>query len=261
MPLAPFAAVKRRAAAKTGPRSRASAARPAPKGRPSATLATAQDSKERILNAASAEFALRGFAAAGVDRIAARARLNKAMIYYHFHNKQDLYRTVLRQLFGAIGDRLEALVATSDPAPTKLNQFVDVLVSEGQRHPHFAPIILRELAEGGRRLDEQTYTLMLRLAGAMRSILDEGRTAGQFADIDPILFHMTTMWSIVSYLATEPIRASIARVAHLDVARFDPDRFIRHMQTINQKALALCPSDNPAPAARSARPRQHGDLR
>ena len=48
------------------------------------------DTRTRILAAAAAEFGVHGFAATTVDRIARRARVNKAMIYYHFPNKRAL---------------------------------------------------------------------------------------------------------------------------------------------------------------------------
>jgi len=73
-------------------------------------------SRDRILAAATAEFALRGFEGTTVDRIAARARLNKAMIYYHFRSKKDLYSTVLRSIFTTMGDGLTA-IAASNAAP------------------------------------------------------------------------------------------------------------------------------------------------
>ena len=202
---------------------------------------TKPPSSQRILDAASAEFALRGFAAATVDRIAARAHLNKAMIYYHFRSKQNLYRLVLRDIFTAIADRLHAIAVSSDNPNDKIDRFVDVFVREGLTRPHLAPIVLREVAEGGRRLDEQTYTLMISVVRTMTGIIEEGRTAGQFADIDPILLYLTTVWPIMVYLATDPIRKSIARVARFDPARLDPDRFITHMQTLNRKALARYP--------------------
>ena len=55
-----------------------------------------RDSRAQVFAAAAAEFAERGYEAAGVDRIARAARVNKAMIYYHFGSKLDLYREVLR---------------------------------------------------------------------------------------------------------------------------------------------------------------------
>jgi len=208
----------------------------------------ASDSRQRILAAAATEFALRGFAAAGVDRIANRARLNKAMIYYHFRSKQNLYGAVLRDIFGFMGDTLQAIAALPVEPAAKLDRFVEVLVHEGSKRPHFAPIVLREIAEGGRRLDEETYTLMLRVVRAVTGIVSEGRDSGQFGPVDPVLFHLTTVWPVLVYLATEPIRASIARIAKFDVARFEPDRFIHHMQTMNRHALSVRADHEPSAA-------------
>ena len=66
-------------------------------------------SRGRLLAAAAQEFAARGYEGAKVDRIAARARLNKAMLYYHFHNKAALYREILRDVFGAAAAAVEAV--------------------------------------------------------------------------------------------------------------------------------------------------------
>lgn len=50
--------------------------------------------RERILNAASAEFAEHGIAGARVDRIAASAQANKAQLYTYFGNKSALFEAV-----------------------------------------------------------------------------------------------------------------------------------------------------------------------
>ena len=65
----------------------------------------------------------------------------------------------------------------------------------------------------------------------------EGRAAGRFADIDPLLLYLTTIWPTVVYLATASIRSAVARVAHFDPNRLDPERFIRHLQMLNRRAL------------------------
>jgi AcrR family transcriptional regulator len=209
---------------------------PRPRGR-RRTSAPIPDSHQRILSAATAEFALRGFEAATVDRIASRARLNKAMIYYHFHSKRALYSTVIREILTLMGDRLAAISSSGASPIDKLDRFVATFVTEGERLSHVAPIMLREIAEGGRRLDEETYTGMARVTRVITAIVEEGRAAGQFVAVDPILLYLTTVWPIVVYLATSPIRKAIARVARFDASRVDPDRFIRHLQTINRRAL------------------------
>jgi AcrR family transcriptional regulator len=203
----------------------------------------AQGSRQRVLAAATAEFSIRGFDGTTVDRIAARARLNKAMIYYHFRSKRALYTCVLRDIFTLMGDRLAAIAAsTADPAD-KMDRFVATFILEGQHITHVAPIMLRELAEGGRRLDEETYKVMVRVFRAMTGIVEQGRATGQFADVDPLLLYLTTIWPIVVYLATASIRTAVARVAHFDPSRLDAERFIRHMQMLNRRALMPATAD------------------
>src|SRR5271169_3984024 len=52
-------------------------------------------SRERILDAATELFAARGYAGAGVDRLAQRSGIAKTAIYYHFGNKEGLLAAVL----------------------------------------------------------------------------------------------------------------------------------------------------------------------
>ena len=56
-----------------------------------------QQSQQRILDAALAEFAAKGFAGARVDVIARTARINKRMLYHYFGDKEGLFREVLRR--------------------------------------------------------------------------------------------------------------------------------------------------------------------
>jgi AcrR family transcriptional regulator len=58
---------------------------------------SATETKQRILDAAFAEFAEHGVAGARVDRIAANARCNKNLIYVYFENKETLFSTVLQR--------------------------------------------------------------------------------------------------------------------------------------------------------------------
>ncbi|GIH95616.1 TetR/AcrR family transcriptional regulator [Planobispora siamensis] len=51
--------------------------------------------REQILDAATRAFARAGYAATGLDDIAAEAALTRAMLYRHFESKADLYRAVL----------------------------------------------------------------------------------------------------------------------------------------------------------------------
>src|SRR6266436_1253879 len=81
----------------------------------------ARVSPDHILAAAALEFAERGFAGARVDRIARRARVNKAMLYYHLKSKERLYRTLLRRTFGLAAERLNAIAARHESPSEKVD--------------------------------------------------------------------------------------------------------------------------------------------
>src|SRR5829696_6220643 len=58
--------------------------------------------KQRILEAATEEFSAYGFSGARVDRIAANASANKALIYSYFGNKEKLFESVLQEILTQI---------------------------------------------------------------------------------------------------------------------------------------------------------------
>lgn len=70
--------------------------------------------KARILAAAVREFSAKGISGARVDSIAARARVNKRMLYYYFGSKEGLFREILRRRLAEGAAKLRAS-NVSDP--------------------------------------------------------------------------------------------------------------------------------------------------
>lgn len=60
---------------------------------------TLSDPKIRIINSALEEFTLKGFFGARTNQIAKNAKVNKAMIYYYFNSKEELYKRSLEYIF------------------------------------------------------------------------------------------------------------------------------------------------------------------
>src|ERR1700757_4597115 len=61
-----------------------------------------EESRAAILQAAAQEFAEHGIAGARTDAIARAARVNKALIYYYFKDKETLYGAVLDEAFSGL---------------------------------------------------------------------------------------------------------------------------------------------------------------
>src|ERR1700722_6532683 len=61
-----------------------------------------KESRAAILQAAAKEFAEHGIAGARTDAIAREARVNKALLYYYFKDKETLYGAVLDNAFSGL---------------------------------------------------------------------------------------------------------------------------------------------------------------
>ena len=193
---------------------------------------------ERILHVAALEFAERGFAGARVDRIARRARVNKAMLYYHFGSKAGLYRTLLRGLFAEAGQRLDA-IARSDQAPgAKMDQAITALAGFLQGQAFVPQIMLREIVEGGAHLDSDTIALMAVLPRAFASIVAHGVRRGAFANVHPLFAYVSVVAPIAFYLASGPIRDEVLHRHLVAAGDATPDAFVAHVKNTVQRMLA-----------------------
>ena len=188
-----------------------------------------RDSQGAIFRAAAVEFAERGYDAAGVDRIADRARVNKAMFYYHYGSKLGLYVEVLRDMLRAVGLRVRAIADGPGSAGAKLDAWVLTIVEEAAARPWFPPIMLREVASGAPHVDPATIAMMDAVYAAVRDIIVQGQREGVFDDVDPLLTHLTVMPPILIFFARQRIHAA-RKSATAVLAPRQVDEFVRHMQ-------------------------------
>jgi TetR/AcrR family transcriptional regulator len=199
--------------------------------RPAVRRKLPRDSRDRVFSAAAAEFAERGYEAAGVDRIAAKARVNKAMIYYHFGSKLGVYTEVLRDMFRSVGERAQAIADGPGSPEQKIDAWIVAIVEEASARPWFPPIMLRELAAGIPHFDPDTFALLQDVFGAVRDIIVQGQDAGVFGDVDPLLTHLTIMPTILVFFVREGALARRPKApAGLIAAPRSREAFTRHMQ-------------------------------
>ncbi|MGW4244750.1 TetR family transcriptional regulator [Nocardia sp. NPDC004722] len=97
--------------------------------------------RERILAAATTEFAAYGVAGARVDRIAATAQANKRAIYDYFGDKKALFAAVLERLMGDL--------AVAVPPAEDLGDYAGRLFDYHRAHPEALRLLLWEALELG----------------------------------------------------------------------------------------------------------------
>ena len=191
-----------------------------------------------MFHAAAHEFAHAGYDAARVDRISAKARVNKAMLYYHYGSKPDLYVEVLRDMFRAVGLRARTIADGPGAADTKLEGWILTIVEEAAARPWFPPIMLGELASGAQHIDAATFEMMNAVFVSFRAICVQGQQEGQFRDADPLLTYLTILPPILIFFARQRVLSQRKNVQRLAAgAPRSVDDFIRHMQSTTRAML------------------------
>jgi TetR/AcrR family transcriptional regulator len=192
----------------------------------------ADSSRQRLFQAAATEFALHGFAGGNVDRIAKAAGLNKAMIYYHFRNKAELYREILRDMFTSVEARVKQTAGSDANAEDKIRDFVESIAREAEARPHFPPIWFREIADGGAHLDHDTVSRIAGIVRTLAGIIQEGVAAGTFRPVSPLLVHGGIVGPLLLYFASGGLRLRVDRAGVSGAAGFGRDEVIAHIQRV-----------------------------
>ena len=163
----------------------------------------AADTRTAVFEAAARAFSVRGFDGTLVDDIARDARVNKAMIYYHFTSKLALYRAIVRDMLGAAGQALSAVAESPTSATDRLRRFIAIFVEFADTRPWFPPLMMRELSEGAPRLDASTLEQMRVVFGAFHRILSDGQKTGEFRTVSPVLAYLSVLGPLIMNSARE----------------------------------------------------------
>jgi AcrR family transcriptional regulator len=166
---------------------------------------------EKILLSARKEFAEYGLAGARVDRIASRAGVNKAMIYYYFRSKENLYQTVISQQLSQVRILAEEIITTEVNPESLLLRLAELYNSLLENQEDLVPIFLREVASGGERIRRTLKQIITGkgLGKKVKEIIEQGRKRGLFRDVDTKQAIISFMGMNMFYLIMAPIVNSV----------------------------------------------------
>jgi len=123
----------------------------ASKAKPSTGVATrnAEQTRQEILAAATAEFAAKGFMGARIDKIANRYGGSKNMIYHYFDSKDGLFTAVLEGMYATIRDRQRDFEVKGRAPVEGIRALVQFTVDVFDEHPEFVSLLHSEnIAQG-----------------------------------------------------------------------------------------------------------------
>lgn len=171
------------------------------------TAEAKDDRRLSLLSAALDEFFERGFAAARMDDIAARAGLSKGSIYLYFNSKEDLFTSLIETFAIPNIERFEATAAQALGGVAAIRAFLGlapalirtspvpkiakILIADGPAFPHMASAYRKDVVE--------------RLLSLLADVLREAKDSGEIDIDDPALtarlvvapMFFSAMWRVV----------------------------------------------------------------
>jgi TetR/AcrR family transcriptional regulator len=174
-----------------------------------------EESRAAILQAAAREFAEHGIAGARTDTIAREAKVNKALLYYYFKDKETLYEAVLNNAFAGLKATVFRVLDSDLPPREKILAYVGAYFDFVASHQMYPKLMQREMmrAREGRspHLDKVIKNYLQPIFARVGELLRKGIAEGAFRPVDPAHFIPTMVAMIVFYFSSAPVMQRIVR--------------------------------------------------
>lgn len=167
------------------------------------------DTRAKILEAALREFSSLGLAGARMDQIAAAAGVNKALLYYHFDSKENLYVAAVEMISAKIRDRSMAVfLRDASPGERLLRaalEHFDRILSQGE----FQSLMQQEMMRVHQGKSDALPVLVKRVFGPLQSMyqsmMREGIASGELINADWLQIHLAALGANVFYFLAAPV--------------------------------------------------------
>jgi len=182
-----------------------------------------EQSRASILKAAIHEFAEHGIAGARTDAIARAARVNKALLYYYFKDKEAIYEAVLDQVFSGLRDTVVPMLEGDLPPRQRVLNYLGAYFDYIAANPRFPRVVQGEWIRTGtdrigqmKRVARSYFQPIYQKLG---EVLREGIAAGEFRPIDPAQFIPSMVAIIIFYFSAAPVIKTLMKVDPLSPER------------------------------------------
>jgi AcrR family transcriptional regulator len=175
---------------------------------------SAEQNRQEILRAATAEFATHGLAGGRISRIVKKAGTNPRMLYECFGSKTELYIATLESALGALrAEELTLDVEHLDPLEGLLQLF-DFMNGHFERDGHLVSLLRAENGTKARYMKKSSriHEMSSPVLSMTKRLLSRGVAEGKLSrDIDPLRlyvmiaalsqFHLTNAHTLSSMFA------------------------------------------------------------
>jgi TetR/AcrR family transcriptional regulator len=172
-----------------------------------------EESRAAILQAAAYEFAEHGIAGARTDSIAREARVNKALLYYYFKDKETLYSAVLDEAFSGLKKSVFDVLDSDLPPREKILAYAGAyfdFIASNQIYPRLMQREMMRAKEGQSSHVEKIIKVYIQpIFLRVSEVLRQGIAEGYFRAVNPAHFVQSIVAMIVFYFSSAPMMQKI----------------------------------------------------
>jgi TetR/AcrR family transcriptional regulator len=172
-----------------------------------------EESRAAILQAAAEEFAAHGVAGARTDAIAREARVNKALLYYYFKDKETLYGAVLDNAFSGLKKAVFRVLDSELPPGEKIMAYAGAyfdFIASNELYPRLMQREMMRAREGhSQHIEKVVKNYIQPIFVRVSEVLREGIAKGEFRPVNPAHFVPSIVAMIVFYFSSAPMMQKI----------------------------------------------------
>ena len=135
---------------------------------------------QRILDAAVAVFADKGFFNSRISDIADRADVADGTVYLYFKNKEEILMTAINTAFDAFMRQARTEVEKLPSPAERLRRLAFLHLDALGSNRNLAVVFQMELRQSTRFLSEFSHQHMVEYLGLVRAAINDGKTSGIF---------------------------------------------------------------------------------
>jgi TetR/AcrR family transcriptional regulator len=144
-----------------------------------------------------------------MDQIAAAAGVNKALLYYHFDSKENLYVAAVEMISAKIRDRSMAVFLRADSPGERLLRAAldhfDRILSQGEFQSLMQQEMMRLHQGGSDAMPVLVKRVFAPLQAIYQSMMREGIASGELIDVDWFQIHLASLGANVFYFLSAPV--------------------------------------------------------
>jgi TetR/AcrR family transcriptional regulator len=170
------------------------------------------NTRKKLLTAARREFAKSGLAGARVDEIAARAGVNKQLLYHYFGDKDTLYLAVLEWVYEEIRSHERKLNLEGLPPEQAIKKLIESSFDHLALHPDFIVLLNDENRNRARhvRASLRIEDMHSPLVSMVSTILKQGVRAGTFRKgVNPVHLYISIAGLSYFFFSNTPTLSAI----------------------------------------------------